>query len=110
MLLMCKNTPVYDIDNEKILNTNLLPGLMKQKGANNHTFTKWMKYRYSSGTNTMARKLKGITFSAEKADETDAVRFCMPYKDEIKRMAGVAVEAENDVFRKRAQSILRLMR
>ena len=31
MLLMCKNTPVYDIDNEKILNTNLLPGLMKQK-------------------------------------------------------------------------------
>ena len=62
MLLMCKNTPVYDIDNEKILNTNLLPGLMKQKGANNHTFTKWMKYRYSSGTNTMARKLKGITF------------------------------------------------
>lgn len=62
MLLMCKNTPVYDIDNEKILNTNLLPGLMKQKSANHHTFTKWMKYRYSSGTNTMARKLKGITF------------------------------------------------
>lgn len=47
MLLMCKNTPIYDIDNEKILNTNLLPGLMKQKGANNHTFTKWMKYRLS---------------------------------------------------------------
>ena len=62
MLLMCKNTPVYDIDNEKTLNTSLLPGLMQQKGANNHTFTKWMKYRYSSGTNTMARKLKGITF------------------------------------------------
>ncbi len=62
MLLMCKNTPVYDIDNEKILNTNLLPGLMEQKGANNHTFTKWMKYRYSSGTNTIAPKLKGITF------------------------------------------------
>ena len=41
---------------------------------------------------------------------TDAVRFCMPYKDEIRRMAGVAAEAENEVFRKRAQSILRLMR
>lgn len=62
MLLMCKNVPVYDIDNEKILNTSLLPGLMQQKGSNNHIFTKWMKYRYSSGTNTMACKLKGITF------------------------------------------------
>ena len=62
MMLMCKNTPVYDIEKEKTLNYNLLPGLMQQKGADNHTFTKWMKYRYSSGTNTIARKLKGITF------------------------------------------------
>lgn len=45
MMLMCKNTPVYDIENEKTLNYNLLPGLMQQKGADNHTFTKWMKYR-----------------------------------------------------------------
>ena len=52
MMLMCKNTPVYDIEKEKTLNYNLLPGLMQQKGADNHTFTKWMKYRYSSGTNT----------------------------------------------------------
>lgn len=62
MMLMCKNTPVYDIEKEKTLNYNLLPGLMQQKGADNPTFTKWMKYRYSSGTNTIARKLKGITF------------------------------------------------
>ena len=62
MMLMCKNTSVYDIEKEKTLNYNLLPGLMQQKGADNHTFTKWMKYRYSSGTNTIARKLKGITF------------------------------------------------
>ena len=62
MMLMCKNTPVYNIEKEKTLNYNLLPGLMQQKGADNHTFTKWMKYRYSSGTNTIARKLKGITF------------------------------------------------
>ena len=62
MILLCKNTPVYDIDKEEILCQALLPGLMKEKGSNNHTFTKWMKYRYSSGTNTIARKLKGITF------------------------------------------------
>ena len=30
-MLMCKNTPVYDIENEKTLNYNLLPGLMQQK-------------------------------------------------------------------------------
>ena len=36
----------------------------------------------------------------------DAVKFCMPYKDEIRRIAGVAAEAENEVFKKRAQSIL----
>lgn len=31
MMLMCKNTPVYDIEKEKTLNYNLLPGLMQQK-------------------------------------------------------------------------------
>ena len=40
---------------------------------------------------------------------TDAVKFCMPYKDEIRRIAGIAAEAENEVFRKRAQSILKLI-
>ena len=39
---------------------------------------------------------------------TDAVKFCMPYEDEIRRIASVAAEAENEVFRKRAQSILKL--
>ena len=40
---------------------------------------------------------------------TDAVKFCMPYKDEIRRIVGVAAEAENEVFKKRAQSILKLI-
>ena len=47
---------------EKVMNQALLPGYMREKGACSHTFTQWMKYRYSSGTNTMARRLKGITF------------------------------------------------
>jgi hypothetical protein len=33
----------------------------------------------------------------------------MPYKDEIRRIAGVAAEEENEVFKKRAQSILKLI-
>ena len=40
---------------------------------------------------------------------TDAVKFCMPYKDEIRRIAGVAAEKENEVFKKRVQSILKLI-
>lgn len=61
-LLMCGDVPVYDITNETVLNPKLLPGLMQQKGSSYAVFSKWMKYRYSSGTNTLARKLKGITF------------------------------------------------
>jgi len=33
----------------------------------------------------------------------------MPYKDEIRRIAGVAAEKENEVFKKRVQSILKLI-
>lgn len=61
MLLMLLNNPVYNIDNETVLNKGLLPGLMA-KNACNETFKKWMKLRYSSNTNTLARQLKGITF------------------------------------------------
>lgn len=62
MLLMCKDVPVYDIETEKVLNEKLLPGFMMQQGANSHTFAQWMKLRYSSETNTIVRKLKGIMF------------------------------------------------
>lgn len=62
MYLMCKNKVVYDIESEQVINQALLPGYMREKGANAHTFVRWMKYRYSSGTNTLARQLKGVTF------------------------------------------------
>ena len=53
MMLMCKNTPVYDIEKEKTLNPNLLPGLMQQKGEDNHTFTMdeiplFLRYQHDS--------------------------------------------------------------
>lgn len=88
MLLMCKNIPVYNIDTEEVRNESLLPGLMLQQGANSHTFAQWMKYRYSSGTNTIARKLKGITFGQGARmrinRETHALSFsdCYWLKDE----------------------------
>lgn len=60
-ILFCKNTPVYNIDTEKVYNKALLPGYMADK-ANNYKFRAWLKLRYSSNTNTLARQLKGITF------------------------------------------------
>lgn len=61
MVLMLKNNPVYDITNEQVINVNLLPGFMK-KNPNQNTFKEWIKKRYSSGTNTLARKLQGLSF------------------------------------------------
>ena len=40
---------------------------------------------------------------------TDAVKFCMPYEDEIVRIASIAQGSENEVFKKRAQSIMKLL-
>ncbi len=88
MLLMCKDIPVYNIETEEVINESLLPGLMMQHRANSHTFAQWMKYRYSSGTNTIARRLKGITFGQGARmrinRETRALSFsdCYWLKDE----------------------------
>lgn len=62
MLLMCQNQAVYDIDSERVLSERLLPGLMQNGRANRNTFKQWLKTRYSSNTNTIARQLKGVEF------------------------------------------------
>ena len=61
-LLMCKNIPIYDIDANKVLNTQLLPGYMRVMSNNPNKFKHWIKLRYSSNTNSLARQLKGIAF------------------------------------------------
>ena len=61
MILYCKDIPVYDIDSEEVYNHNLLPGLMANHPCAT-TFKIWFKYRYSANTNSIARKLKGVTF------------------------------------------------
>ena len=71
MILMCKNSAVYDIQNCEVLNGNLLPGYMLKNGANGGTFKSWLKKRYSSGTNTLARQLRGVTFGQGNRLEID---------------------------------------
>ncbi|MCL1998581.1 MAG: hypothetical protein FWG65_07435 [Turicibacter sp.] len=53
-ILMCKNTPVYDVPNDKILNKDLVPGSILAGYA---TFFEWMKTRYSSRSNVVSRRL-----------------------------------------------------
>lgn len=60
--LMCKDIKVYDVDNNIVLNELLLPGYMKIHSNNKAKFASWLKLRYSSNTNSFARKLKGVTF------------------------------------------------
>lgn len=62
MILMCKDVEVFNIETEEVYNESLLPGYMIINSSNKTTFKKWLKLRYSSNTNTIARQLKGVTF------------------------------------------------
>jgi hypothetical protein len=61
LFLMCKNTKVYNLDTEEACSASLLPGKMAACPCKD-TFRAWMKTRYSAGTNTLARMLRGLTF------------------------------------------------
>jgi hypothetical protein len=54
LILMCKDTPVYDIVNRIVLHADLLPGAMRHGTLD---FFAWMKTRYSTGSNVTARRL-----------------------------------------------------
>ena len=62
LLLMCKNTPVYDIDTQVVLNKALLPGAIKHQTM---TYEQWMKTRYSTGSNTPARRMALRAFGSD---------------------------------------------
>ena len=81
--LYCKDKQVYDIDNNIVINNNLLPGYMRKMENSPYKFKEWIKLRYSSNTNSIARKLKGSTFGQGNRDrietETHALRLCDCY-------------------------------
>ena len=80
MILMCKNQAVYNTETEEVYNKKLLPGFM-QKNACKPAFWQWMRYRYSSGTNTIARRLKGITFGQGNRREINARTHALSFSD-----------------------------
>ena len=53
MKLYLKNTPVYDIDNNILLDKQRAPGIL-QKYTSKETFSNWLLTRYSSNTNAFA--------------------------------------------------------
>jgi hypothetical protein len=58
---MCKDKKVCDVETWTVYDKNLLPGRMSACPCEEN-FRSWMKCRYSAGTNTFARKLRGLTF------------------------------------------------
>jgi hypothetical protein len=54
VLLMCKDTPVFNVSKDCVLNDALLPGAIKRGTL---PFSAWMKTRYSAGSNTSARRM-----------------------------------------------------
>ena len=61
MILMCKNKEVFDVDNEIVIDSKLLPGIMINNPSK-LSFIYWMEKRYSEKSNTFSRKLRGLVF------------------------------------------------
>ena len=61
---MCKNTPVYDIINKKILNDSLIPGSM----LIGMSFESWARHRKSVLSNAFARKVYFTAFGYAPED------------------------------------------
>ena len=58
-LLMCKDTEVYVIAQDLVLDESLLPGCMLEKIM---SFSQWMETRYSKDTNFSSQRLMQSTF------------------------------------------------
>jgi len=59
---MCRNTAVYDITSEAVLNSDLLPGAIRHGTMD---FTTWMQTRYSVGSNVSARRMMLRAFGSD---------------------------------------------
>ena len=79
-LLYCKNQPVYNVDTNEILNEALVPYLILCNPTKEQ-FTKWMKYRYSAGSNTFSRMLKSFTFGQGNRKEINDMTYMLSYYD-----------------------------
>jgi len=62
VILMCKNTEVYNVSKKEVLSKDLLPGCIKR---NTMSYSQWMKTRYSANSNVSARRLMLVAFGSD---------------------------------------------
>lgn len=79
-VLMCKNREVFDVDSERVISFELLPGYMVDNPCRG-SFIKWLKLRYSSQTNSIARKLKGVEFGQGNRVVIDKKTYALSLSD-----------------------------
>lgn len=77
---MCKDKKIYNTENEQIYDSHLLPGLMLNNPCK-ETFKNWLKLRYSSNTNSIARQLKGVTFGQGNRIEINKNTYALSLSD-----------------------------
>lgn len=79
-ILYCKNIPVYDLTTGMVYTRELLPGYM-QKLPCKESFLKWIRFRYSTGTNTFARALRGLTFGQGNRERINESTYMLSLSD-----------------------------
>ena len=67
MVLMCKDSPVYDIEKNRVLNRNLMPGSMLE----GMSFDIWAQHRKSVISNVIARKAYFSAFGYEPEEKAE---------------------------------------
>lgn len=80
MILMCKDNEVFDTEKEKVLNEKLLPGYMKERPCK-ETYNKWIEMRYNLSSNSLARKLRGLTFGQGNREKINIVTRMLSLSD-----------------------------
>jgi len=78
ILLMCKDTAVYNISSGATLNEKLLPGALSRGTL---TYSEWMKTRYSAGSNASARRLMLRAFGTDNHNRTLAATRALSLSD-----------------------------
>lgn len=79
--LMCKNQKVLNTESYEIEIPELLPGYLMSKGASKEAFHQWMKLRYSSSSNTLARKLQGLAFGQGNRQRINRLTHALSFTD-----------------------------
>jgi len=78
VILMCKDTAVYNVTEGVAYSEKLLPGCMQR---NTMDYSQWMKTRYSAGSNVSARRLMLKAFGSDNHEQAIEVTRTLSLSD-----------------------------